>query len=482
MIRAKRAFRTPLGLLWRRLSKKRPMDGEYIDKHVTGQGGLPRRGGGCYGNRAVRVVLHTHGCRQNHAESDALEAALLRAGHDVVDDVTSADMAVLNSCTITHNADADMRKWVRRMKRDAPHVSVWVTGCAAQGNPQGVAAMPEVDGVLGNLEKDGLAQALRQAQATSATLVSVTSLHRRTPVAASSALPAAAPRTRVRALLKVQDGCNYQCSFCIVPSVRGPSRSLPIERLRDDMARMVEGGAREVVLTGIHLGTWGRDLRPRKRLHELVDALLPALGPARLRLSSIDPHEVDEGLIALLEQHPTQLCRHVHLPVQSGDPDVLRRMRRGHTAEDFDHLARTLLTRLPDLAIGTDVIVGFPSETAGAFQHTHNLLAAHALAYHHVFRYSPRTGTAAAQWPDDVPSHEKARRNRVLRELSAEQAQAFVARQAGATLDGIVETTRGGEPVVLTGNYLRLKLVGSARPGSRVRVRVDEDGGAQLVT
>jgi len=422
----------------------------------------------------MRVVLSTHGCRLNQAESDAMEANLQGAGHEVVSALADADWWVLNSCTITHQADADARQAIRRTKRENPGVRILVTGCYANADAGRLSAMPEVDAVLGNADKDRLAEVLgRAAPARGAEgYVCVSALTRRLP-----ALRAARGRGRTRALVKVQDGCNYRCSFCIVPAVRGPSRSLEVEAILEQVAELVAQGVPEIVLTGIHLGTWGRDLRPRCTLTALIQALLPALGPARLRLGSLDPHEVDRSLIELMAAHPRELCRHLHLPVQSGDPEILRSMRRGHSAHDFVALCETLLDRVPGIAIGTDLIVGFPGETEAAFGQTEAMLAALPLAYHHVFTYSKRQGTAAAGMHGHVEEQSKQLRGRRLRALSRRQAKAFAASFAGRTLDAVLEPQREGGFIALTDNFLRLPARGEAALARRrVRVTVGADG------
>ncbi len=402
--------------------------------------------------------MQTLGCRLNQAETDSIGAALEAAGHDVAAGPAEADVFVLNSCTITHQADADARAQIRRAKRRNPSVQVLVTGCYANADPQAVAAMPEVDGVLGNGEKDALTEALGRLSPTTASsgaFVQVGALRRRKSF---TALQAATPRTRTRSLLKVQDGCNYRCSFCIVPQVRGGSRSLSVADVVTQARALVQAGAPEIVLTGIHLGTYGRDLRPRVRLVDLVAALLPELGEARLRLSSLDPHEVDDDLISLIAENAPKLCRYLHLPVQSGDPDILRSMRRGHTAEDFAALTAKLAARVPGIGIGTDVIVGFPGETDAAFANTYALLRDAPVAYHHVFTYSIRKGTAAATMPDQVPPPVKAERNKALRELSHAQTEAFAAGFEGQTLDAVIERGKP-TPVALFDNYVRVPLV-----------------------
>lgn len=410
-----------------------------------------------------------------------MEAALVAAGHDIADGPEDAEVFVLNSCTITHQADADARAWVRRAKRRNPAVKVLVTGCYANADPDAVAAMPEVDGVLGNGDKDGLTEALGRFAPTgtpAGAFVQVSALARRKTF---TALQAATPRTRTRSLLKVQDGCNYRCAFCIVPQVRGASRSLAIADVVAQARGLVEAGAPEIVLTGIHLGTYGRDLRPRVRLFDLVSAILPVLGESdtgtRLRLSSLDPHEVDDALIDLMAEHAPQLCRYFHLPVQSGDPDVLRAMRRGHTAEDFAALTAKLAAKIPGVGIGTDVIVGFPGESDAAFENTYALLRDAPVAYHHVFTYSIRKGTAAATRTDQVSPEAKAERNRALRELSHAQTEAFARRFEGQMLDAVIERGRHDRAVALADNYVRVPVVGEALEiGARARVRIDREG------
>ncbi len=423
----------------------------------------------------MRVLVSTLGCRLNRAQSDGMEALLLRAGHEVVDRVEDAEVFVLNGCTITHQADADARREIRRAKERNGAVEVVVTGCHAQAHAEALAACAEVDLVLGNADKADVVRHLEAMRAGGpAPDVMVSSL--RGPRAS---LPAARPRRRQRALLEVQDGCNYRCAFCIVPFVRGPSRSRPLSELVSAVQGLVAQGVAEIVLTGAHLGTWGRDLRPRRRVVDLVEELVPHLGPVRLRLSSIDPHEVDDALLDVMATHAPRVCRHLHLPVQSGDPDVLRRMRRGHSVEDFTRLVARARAKIEGVCIGTDVIVGFPGEDDAAFARTEALLSSLPLSYHHVFTYSVRAGTAAASFGDRVPADVKRRRNAVLRDLSARQQAAFRRTFAGAELDAVIEPARlarGGRLRAVTDNYLQVAFDGPpALVGRRIAVRLDAD-------
>ncbi|MEX1368665.1 MAG: tRNA (N(6)-L-threonylcarbamoyladenosine(37)-C(2))-methylthiotransferase MtaB [Nannocystaceae bacterium] len=426
----------------------------------------------------MRVAIDTHGCRLNRSESDALAEALQRRGHSVVDDPRQAEVYVLNTCTVTHAADADARRAVRRARRDNPSLRIVLTGCHVDADPARAAALPGVDAVLGNADKAELPAALsRLGPREGPPLVSVTALTRRIPF--TPLVPAVAPR-RSRALLKVQDGCNYRCAFCIVPTVRGPSRSLSIEEVVAQARRMVEAGVPELVLTGVHLGTYGRDLRPRRRLVDLVAALVPVLGAARLRLSSVDPQEVDDELLLLIGAHSGSICRHLHLPVQAGDDAVLRRMRRGHTVETFGHVVRRAAQLVPGIAIGSDVIVGFPGEDGPAFDRTASLLRELPLAYLHVFPFSARRGTAAALMPDQVAPPERSRRGAELRALSQQMVAARHQAAAGSMADVVVHRGAGrdGRFEALSDDFLRVRLAagGEALAGQRIRVQLGPRG------
>ncbi len=404
--------------------------------------------------------------------------ALSRAGHALVGDPRHADVYVLNSCTITHQADADARRAVRRAQRLRPGVRVVMTGCLANADPAAAAALPGVDAVLGNADKAELADVIdRLRPSGSSPLVSVSALTRRMPF---TPLATAVAPTRSRVLLKVQDGCNYRCAFCIVPQVRGASRSLPVEQVVEQARTLVQAGAPEIVLTGVHLGTYGRDLRPRVRLSELIARVLPVLGPARIRLSSIDPHEVDDTLLGLIADNPGTICRHLHLPVQAGDDGVLRRMRRGHTAGTFAALVAEAWRRVPGIAIGSDVIAGFPGEDDAAFHRTEALLAGLPLAYLHVFPFSSRQGTAAATMADPVSPPVRRQRAARLRALSEQWTARRHQAAAGTRVDLVVHRSprRDGEWEALTDDYVRVGLGPDAErwAGRRVSARLGPDG------
>ena len=430
----------------------------------------------------MRIAFATVGCRVNQFETDALRGKALAAAYDVVPFEAVADVYVINTCTITSEAAADSRQLTRRAVRRNPAALVVMTGCYAQGAPEAAAAIPGVDLVVGNVEKSGLLAEIQRARKNGAARLRVGNIGGATRIDGDEYGPGIDP-DRTRALLKVQDGCNYACSFCIVPAVRGPNRSQSPAAVLAAIRRLHAVGFPEVVLTGIHLGTYGRDLTPRTTLVALCEAIAALPEGPRVRLSSLDPHEVTPELIRLLGS-ASRFCRHLHLPFQSGDEDVLRRMRRGHGAAEFRTLVERLAADVPGIAVTGDVIVGFPGEDDAAFRRTVELLEGLPLAGLHVFGYSPRPGTAAADFPHRVPKKVKRERSRALRALAGRKALAFRRQAVGSVLDTVV-LRQGEAPDFLEGltdNYLRVWFPGEAAlQGTVVRVRADQATGRGVV-
>lgn len=439
--------------------------------------------GGFEHTAAVRVALDTHGCRLNQAESDAIAAALHAQGHALVEGLEQAECYVLNTCTITAEADADTRTAIRRALRRNPALRIVVTGCHANAEPEAIAAMPGVSAVLGNLEKQRL-EPLLAAIATprgAAAFVAVERLHKRERPPIATLAPASAPE-RTRPFLAVQDGCDLACSFCIVPQVRGRSRSVPLALAVERLATLDHHP--EVVLTGAHLGLWGRDLARaatrRARLGELIAGLLAARPAARLRLGSVDPHEVEADLIAWLgrgvDERGAGLCQHIHLPIQSGDDELLRAMRRAHEVADLERLVPSLRALAPAIAIGTDVIVGFPGETDASFERTLALVEGLAIPLAHVFAWSPRKGTPASALPDRVAPELAARRSTLLRDRVASSWRRFVDAQIDHERSAVVlrrRDRRSGKLIARTDNAIDLRVEGPDEAlGRRVRVRL----------
>ena len=440
----------------------------------------------------MKVAIESHGCRLNQAEGDGLARLLREAGHELVSDPASADYFVLNGCTVTHDADADARRRIRAVHRLDTGTKILVTGCFANAHPQLAAELPGVEAVLGNVEKDELPALLARP---SRGLIRLESLTRKRPgkrpliaSARMAELPVASPANRSRAYLKVQDGCNYQCSFCIVPQVRGRSRSVTLERAREQLRELVAEGRPEVALTGVHLGTWGWDIGKRHGgLASLVEGLLEDVGDSRLRLGSLDPHELSGELIELMARRAPRLCRHLHLPVQSGDDGVLAAMRRAHRDADLRRSLPAAAEAIEGVAIGSDIIVGFPGEDESAFERSVALFDELPLHYAHVFSFSPRAGTHAAELHEHpqlrvAPDVAKAR-NAVLRQRVARNWLAFRTSQLGEELDAMVWRRRHrktGQLVALTDNYIKVQFAGADDLlGGRVRLRLESLDGEQ---
>lgn len=429
----------------------------------------------------MRIAFATVGCRLNQFETDALRGKAQAEGHEIVPFEAVAEAYVINTCTITAEADADSRQLARQAVRRNPSALVAVTGCYAQAAPEAAAAIAGVDLVLGNAEKPHLLAHIAGARKNGGARVQVGALAGRRPPMDDYGPGIDSDRTR--AFLKVQDGCNYRCSFCVVPLVRGANRSQPPERILEEMRRLHAAGFPEVVLTGIHLGTYGRDLAPPMSLAELCRRIAELDAAPRIRLSSLDPHEVKPDLIRLLRESP-RFCRHLHLPLQSGDEGILRRMRRGHTAAQFRELVERLTAEVPGIAVSGDVIVGFPGEDERAFRNTVDLLEALPIAGMHVFSYSRRAGTDAAGSPDQLPKQVKAERSRILRSLVARKAQAFRRRFIGEVLEVVVLHREGPEGLLegLSDNYLRVWFTGQAQLcGGVARVQVEQAAGRGLL-
>lgn len=428
----------------------------------------------------MKIAFTTVGCRLNQFETDALRGRAQAEGYEIVSFEATADVYVINTCTITAEADADSRRLARQAARRNPSGLVAVTGCYAQAAPEAAAAIPGVDLVLGNGEKPHLLASIQRAKKNGGARVLVGDPAIRGEI--NDYGPGIDP-DRTRAFLKVQDGCNYRCSFCIVPKVRGSNRSQPPERVLAEIRRLHAVGFPEVVLTGIHLGTYGRDCRPPTSLADLCQRIASLNEAPRIRLSSLDPHEVKPDLIRLLAESP-RFCRHLHLPLQSGDELILRRMRRGHSAAQFRDLVERLVTQVPGIAVSGDVIVGFPGEDDEGFQRTYDLLEALPIAGLHVFSYSRRPGTDAAEYPHQVSKAVKADRSRALRVLAARKAEAFRRRFLGETLTVVVLDRDGADGLIegLSDNYLRIWFVGDrGLRGGTARVRAEAVTGRGLL-
>lgn len=387
-------------------------------------------------------------------------------------------MVIVNTCSVTAEADRQARAWVRRVRRENPAARVVVTGCYAQRAPEELAAMAEVDAVVGNSHKSQVADlaadlAARPRSSPAADLLPLSVLVDDSFAHAElAALPFAADAQQTRPNLKVQDGCGNRCSFCIIPTTRGHSRSLPLDDCLDNVRRFVDhggqesSGGQELVLSGINLGRWGRDLQPARRFEELVEAILRHTALPRLRLSSIEPMDWSDDLLALYAefargQHP-RLARHTHLPLQSGSDAILRRMYRRYRPWHYAERLAKIRALLPDAAIGADVMIGFPGETDALFQASYDFIAAQPFTYLHLFPFSARPTTPAWELhrQNPVPAGAVRERMDALRALIAAKSRAFRASFIGGTLSAVtLEPLPKGGTLAMTDNFLRLEIL-----------------------
>jgi len=407
-----------------------------------------------------KVLITTLGCKVNQYESAAFRTGLEEAGMKVVSRGAGADIVVINTCAVTGSAGAQSRQALRRALRNNPQARIIVTGCYAELAAKELAAEQDLQGrnysLIGNSKKDRLVEHLLQEEGANEELLGT--------VAAASEicrLPVRRFGDRSRAYLRIQDGCESFCTYCIVPFTRGPSRSLPPDEVIAQAETYAEGGYREIILTGIHIGNYGRDLVGRPALTSLLDRLSLTTPEVAYRISSLEPLEIDEALLALMAARGN-IQPHLHIPLQSGHNEILARMNRRYTTEEFYQKVDLCRKRLPDAAIGIDILVGFPGETAVQFAESLAFLQSLDFTYLHVFPYSMRPGTVAAGFADQVPQKVKEERVAVLRRLSDEKRTTFYQSQLGRTWPVIVEGRRDEEGLLqgFTANYVAVRFAG----------------------
>lgn len=398
-----------------------------------------------------RVAFMTLGCKVNQFETEVIEGLFARQGYQTIDFNEPADIYVINTCSVTHIGERKSRQFIRRASRMNPEAMVVVTGCYAQISPDQVAAIPGVDLIIGTQDRQRIVELVEAARDQRRQVNAVGDIMRAWEF---EDIPLFSRQGRTRAFLKIQEGCDNYCTYCIIPYTRGHLRSRPMTSVIAEAEKLIAAGFGEIVLTGIHLGAYGRDLGGIS-LEDAVAALLSLPGLQRLRLSSLESIEVSDGLIRLMEQDE-RFCRHLHLPLQAGSDQVLQAMNRHYTTADFRQQLDVLLSRLPDLAVSTDIIVGFPGETEALFDETLAFVGTLPLARIHVFPYSPRTGTPAASYPGQIGEPEKRRRTQALQELGDVLAEQYRQRFIGSQYTVLFEQTKSGLTEGLTGNYLRV--------------------------
>ena len=472
--------------------------------------------------------IENFGCRATQADGAALESQFLERGLERAHAARDAQIVVLNTCTVTEGADKDARASIRRVRRENPDCRILVTGCYAQRAPEELAALPGVTWVVGNSHKHLAAEIAASPESSQRGFVPLAQLSggsfandphnnifvgdifAHTELLAAPVFEAANERTRPN--LKVQDGCDNRCSFCVIPFVRGQSRSLPLERVLGEVRSLVSAGYREVVISGINLGRWGRDLqgdgvgrtllsvavdsdfgsgrkstatdksvRPTRgngnqRFPDLVRAILDETSLEKLRISSVEPMDWSDELIEMMATCP-RIAKHAHVPLQSASDAVLRRMHRKYRPWHYREKIVKIRHAMPSAAIGADVMVGFPGETEAEFTETRSMLEELPFTYLHVFTYSARPGTPAAEQINQVPINVAKERSQVLREIAGAKKAAFMRAQVGSAVEAITLRSGDGEfTEALTDNYLKMRIPGRLESNRWLEARVERAG------
>jgi threonylcarbamoyladenosine tRNA methylthiotransferase MtaB len=404
----------------------------------------------------MKFSILTLGCRVNQSESDVIEGNLVGRGHSVVPLCEKPDYCIVNTCSVTAKSDHQSRQLARRALRQ--NARVIVTGCYAQLRPEDFKRISSDMLIVTNNNKYNIINILDNN-------IKYISL---------------SYSNRSRPSIKVQDGCNHTCSFCIVPYARGKSRSVESHTIVDQIFSLESKGFNEIVLTGIHLGSYGNDLKPQLKLSDIIEIIINKTQIKRIRLSSLGMNAIDSSLIDLLQEN--RVCKHLHIPLQSGDDSVLRRMRRPYDSASYFQIISRIIAKIPNISIGTDVIVGFPGETDSAFINTKNLIEDVPFAYLHIFPYSVRSGTAASKMAGQIEFSIKKRRYEILRQLNSRKKELYISSQINKILDIVIEDEDSDQGMVGTSsNYLKIRVCAKRYPKkSLIAVRVAERTGDTL--
>jgi threonylcarbamoyladenosine tRNA methylthiotransferase MtaB len=420
-----------------------------------------------------KFSLLTFGCRCNQADSAAIRGSLCRCSMQESEILRDADLIIVNTCTVTQRTDKQVRQAVRRLHRENPDARLVLTGCYAERDPDTLAAMPGVALVVGNADKERLLELIEQDSMFSQAKIIRSPLEEERDFVLP---PMTLTGGKTRPLVKLQDGCDARCSYCIVPKVRGPGRSARPENVLSEIQSLIDHGFQEIVLAGINLGAFGRKVKRHPQLVDLLRRIVEIPGLGRIRLSSIEPMYFDRDIIHLAAAHPA-IAQHFHIPLQSGSDRILRRMRRPYNAARFRELLEYVKSGLPDVGLGTDVLVGFPGETEQDFEETCALIESLPLTYLHIFPFSPREGTEAWSLPDRIPSHVMKRRLDTALELSRSKNLSFRRSCIGKVFPALT-LAKGedlGTSLVLTSNFIHARVSGISMPANRlVEVRIKD--------
>jgi threonylcarbamoyladenosine tRNA methylthiotransferase MtaB len=400
---------------------------------------------------AQTVALHTLGCKLNFSETSTVGNEFLRNGFSIVDFKEKADVYVLNTCTVTQRAEKDCRQFVRKALRQNPEAYIIVTGCYAQLRPEEIANIKGVDVILGSNEKFKLFSLIDNFRKRNLACIFVSPADKLNDFGPAHSTDA---DTRTRAYFKIQDGCDYKCSFCTIPLARGLSRSMNPDDVIIQFKNLVDAGYKEIILTGVNVGDYGKSFSTN--LFKLLLKLVDVEGDFRIRISSIEPNLLSDEIIELTASHE-KMCRHFHIPLQSGSPEVLKQMKRRYKVENYSELIFKCIERIPEIGVGVDVIVGFPGETEEYFMETYNFLNELPVSYLHVFTYSERPDTKAIEFSGAVEVYERRKRNNMLRILSEKKRYNFYKEMMGKDLDVLFENENiHGKMKGFSSNYIRV--------------------------
>lgn len=417
-------------------------------------------------NSKYRASFYTLGCRLNQAETSLISDSFHEKGYEIVDYGESTDVCVINTCTVTENADAKCRQLIRQVLKRSPDAFVAVVGCYAQMGAEVLQSIDGVDLIVGTEEKMRVADFIDVPQKFPEPVVRNSRISK-TPFTISAV---GNYEHATRANLKVQDGCDFMCTFCIIPFARGRARSRAFWDIQREAMALVQRGHKELVLSGVNVGTYAYE---DKTLLEIIQMLEGIDGLERIRISSIEPTTISPELVGHMA-HSEKLCHHLHIPLQSGDDRILKAMRRLYSVAEYVEFLEAVQQRIPDVCFGTDVMVGFPGETEEAFENTRRLLSGLPLAYFHVFSFSERFGTPAVKMPDTVSAQTKKQRSETLRSLSQSKKKQFYEKFVGRNVRVLVEEEKQGLLQGFTDNYVKVAFPGPTQLQNRfVDVTID---------
>lgn len=422
----------------------------------------------------MKIAFTTLGCRTNQHDSSEMQTLLEQEGFSIVSNGEEADVYVVNTCTVTQKSDYNSRLAVKKSLAINENALVVFTGCYAQTRPDEAMDIPGMDLVLGNADKLEIATVLKQrldlaggGRKNGAPQLHMSDINSRREF---KTIPVSRFQGRTKAFIKVQTGCGERCSFCTVVRARGRSISDSRENILHNVRQAIAAGFKEITLSGINLGTYGMDSSPPETFSSLVADILKLKGDFRVRLSSINPMEIDDDLLQLIA-NSENLCPHLHIPLQSGDDAILSRMRRNYNSGQYVNVVERAVSRIPDLGLGADVIVGFPGETDAMFENTRRMIDDLPFSYLHVFTYSPRKGTEAFDFQDEIPKAVKKSRNKILTELANNKALEFRKRFLNRTVSVLLENQRDASSGMLKGHsdqYIPVAVPGDDRLMNRI--------------